>query len=93
MSKSAYAKYNRLVMSTLFFPTLLVIAFWETNLDTDTNMFMKSWFSMTEEGEENDPKNRDPEVDDPSRMKISKVSFEELVSLLISFKWAIRLTS
>ena len=92
MSKITYAKYNRFVMSTLFFPTLIVIAFWETNLDTDTNMFMKSWFSMTEEGEENEPKNRDPEVEDPSGMKISKVSFEELVSLLVLLRETAELT-
>ena len=69
-----------MIMSTLFFPALLTIAFWETTLDSNTNMFMRSWFSPTEEGEENDPKNRDPEVDDPSGLKISKVSFDDLVS-------------
>lgn len=59
----------------------MVIAFWETTLDSNANMYMKSWFSPAEEGEENDPKNRDPEVDDANELKISKVSFEELVSV------------
>ena len=62
MSPKRYAALNRSVMLTLFFVPLLFIAFWETNLDTSTNKFMKSWFGASDEGEEDDPAVQDPEV-------------------------------
>ncbi|EJD01312.1 calcium activated cation channel [Fomitiporia mediterranea MF3/22] len=80
MSQEAYAKYNRWVMSTFFFIPLLVIALWETSLDTSTNRFMKSWFSPADEGEEDDPANQDPEVSEPDDLKICVVPFKELVA-------------
>ena len=63
----------------LFFLPLMVIAFWEVTLDTNTNRFMKNWFSASDEGEEDDPQNQDPEVREPDGRMICKVPFKELV--------------
>lgn len=66
-------------MLTLFFVPLLAIAFWETTLDTDTNLFMKNWFNPADEGEEDDPANQDPEVNEGDGSKICTVPFKDLV--------------
>ncbi|KAI5124740.1 hypothetical protein M0805_005375 [Coniferiporia weirii] len=79
VSPKAYAKVNRRVMLALFFAPLLSIAFWESNLDTSTNKFMKNWFSPADEGEEDEPMNQDPEVNELDGMKICTVKFKDLV--------------
>ena len=66
-------------MTTLFFLPLLFIALWETNLDEDTNLYMKNLFSPTDEGDESDPNNQDPVVTNEQGRVISKVSFEDLI--------------
>lgn len=82
MSEKTYARINRRVMQTIFFIPLLFIAFWETQLDTSKNALMKSWFSPADEGEEDDPSNRDPEVSEIDGRKICTTSFEELLCKL-----------
>ncbi|KAL5487921.1 YVC1_2 [Sanghuangporus weigelae] len=79
ISTKAYANYNRRVMLVIFFIPLLVIAFWETTLDTNTNRFMKNWFSAADEGEEDDPTIQNPEVSESDGLKICTVSFDDLV--------------
>lgn len=64
---------------TLFFVPLMFIAFWETTLDTNTNKFMKNWFSAADEGEEDDPQIQDPEVNEPDGKKLCRVRFGELI--------------
>lgn len=71
-------KLNRNVMMVLFFIPLTALALFETTLDTTTNRFMKNWFGATEDGEEDDPENQDPDVDEEG-MVLSKVPFAELV--------------
>jgi len=79
ISGKRYAAINRKIMLTLFFVPLMVIAFWEVTLDTNTNRFMKNWFSAADEGEEDDPKNQDPEVNEPDGKTICKVPFKDLI--------------
>ena len=66
---------------SIFFVPLVVVAFFESNLDTRKNKFMKVWFSAAEDGEEDDPNNQDPEIheDDPE-LELCKVKFADLVS-------------
>ena len=76
-----FLQLNRRVMMTLFFIPLVVVAFFESNLDTRKNMFMKVWFSAADEGEEDDPNNQDPEVhEEDADLKICKVKFADLVA-------------
>lgn len=79
ISTKRYAAINRKIMLTLFFIPLMAIAFWEVALDTNTNRFMKNWFSAADEGEEDDPKNQDPEVNEPDGKTICKVPFKDLI--------------
>ncbi|KAH8118466.1 calcium activated cation channel, partial [Phellopilus nigrolimitatus] len=79
VSSNTYSKINRRIMSVLFCVPLLAIAFWETTLNTNTNKFMKSWFSPADEGEEDDPANQNPDVNEPDGTRICRVPFEELV--------------
>ena len=68
-------------MTVVFFIPLLMIAFFEAHLDTSRNIFMREMFTAAQEGEEGNPENRDPEVEDEGGMKISKESFEEIVKV------------
>ncbi|KAF8605353.1 calcium activated cation channel [Ceratobasidium sp. AG-I] len=79
LSKKGYAKLNRRVMSIIFFIPLLMIAFFESYLDTNRNVFMRQMFTAAQDGEEEDPENKDPEVEDEDGMRISKKSFDEIV--------------
>ncbi|KAJ7786312.1 hypothetical protein B0H16DRAFT_1355621 [Mycena metata] len=78
ISQSAYAKLNRVVMIFVFFIPLTMIAFYESVTDQPAkHAWMKRWLSGNDEGEDDRPEYRDPEVDE-GRV-ISKVKFEELV--------------
>jgi len=80
ISKKAYARYNRVVMSILFAVPLAVIALLESQLDVRTSRFMKSVFEENiDEGEEDDPNNQNPPTDHENGMQISKVPFDELI--------------
>ncbi|CAE6444243.1 unnamed protein product [Rhizoctonia solani] len=79
LSHDNYAKLNRTVMFVVFFIPLTMIALFEAHLDTRRNVFMRHMFSATQDGEDEDPENRDPQVTDDNGLVISKKSFDELV--------------
>jgi len=80
ISKRAYAKYNCVVMSALFFIPLLCIALLESQTsDTKTGKLMRDFFGRVDEGEEDDPGNQDPSADNENGLEISKTPFEDLV--------------
>jgi len=80
LSVKTYAKLNRRVMIVLFFVPLLLIAFWETNLDPTTNRYTKNWFLESDDCDSGDePAIQDPDVDEPGGRTISKVPFAEII--------------
>ncbi|CAE6522667.1 unnamed protein product [Rhizoctonia solani] len=79
LSHKSYAKLNRTVMFVMFFIPLTMVALFEAHLDTRRNVFMRHMFSATQDGEDEDPENRDPQVTDEGGLEISKKSFDELV--------------
>lgn len=84
MSARTYAKLNRVVMGVVFVVPLSLIAFYESVLRSggSKHAWMKRWLSGNDEGEDDRPENRDPEVEDDGHgggRVISKVRFEELV--------------
>ncbi|CAE6411686.1 unnamed protein product [Rhizoctonia solani] len=81
LSRKAYAKLNRRVMFVLFFVPLMFIALFEARLDTRRNVFMRHMFSATQDGEDEDPNNRNPQVTDENGLVISKKSFDEIVKV------------
>ncbi|QRV87749.1 ion transport domain-containing protein [Ceratobasidium sp. AG-Ba] len=78
LSPKAYAKLNRTVMLVVFFVPLALIALFEAHLDVKRNLFMRQMFTAAQDGEEEDPENRDPEVENEDGMRISKKSFDEI---------------
>jgi hypothetical protein len=70
-------------MCTIFFVPLAVIAFYESTFDSRKHAWMKNWLRGNDEGAEDSPENRDPEVDDNEGdgLKISKVPFVELTKM------------
>ncbi|KAJ7167506.1 calcium activated cation channel [Mycena filopes] len=86
LSPGVYAKLNRFVMGVVFFLPLTMIALYESVTEQPAkHAWMKRWLSGNDEGEDDRPEYRDPEVVDddsggsgPGRV-ISKVKFEELV--------------
>ncbi|QRV72880.1 ion transport domain-containing protein [Ceratobasidium sp. AG-Ba] len=79
LSPKAYAKLNRTVMLVVFFVPLALIALFEAHLDVKRNLFMRQMFTAAQDGEEEDPENRDPEVENEDGMRISKKSFDEII--------------
>ncbi|KAJ7180384.1 calcium activated cation channel [Mycena crocata] len=81
LSPSAYAKLNRFTMAIVFFVPLTLIALYESVADANKNAWMKRWLSGNDEGEDDRPEYRDPDVDDGEGRGrvISKVKFAELV--------------
>lgn len=71
-------------MRVVFFVPLCAILLYESHLDPARNRWVKDWFSSPDEGGEDAPHWRDPEVggEDAARgLRISKVPFEELVAM------------
>lgn len=70
-------------MITIFFIPLSFIALYEATLDTHKHTWMNKWLRGDDEGGEDYPKIRDPEVADNEAdgLKISKVPFEELIKV------------
>jgi hypothetical protein len=66
-------------MFVIFFIPLILVALFEAHLDTRRNIFMRHMFSATQDGEDEDPNNRDPQVSDENGLVISKKSFDEIV--------------
>ncbi|KAF8165552.1 calcium activated cation channel [Crassisporium funariophilum] len=83
LSDKHYAVLNRYVMGFIFFIPLTCIALYESTFDRNKHSWMDTWFRGNDEGEEDSPANRDPEVDDPNceGMEISKVPFSELIKV------------
>ncbi|CCO31900.1 Calcium channel YVC1 AltName: Full=TRP homolog [Rhizoctonia solani AG-1 IB] len=79
LDRKSYAKLNRRVMFVIFFIPLILVALFEAHLDTRRNIFMRHMFSATQDGEDEDPNNRDPQVSDENGLVISKKSFDEIV--------------
>ncbi|KAG9100296.1 hypothetical protein FRC07_010425 [Ceratobasidium sp. 392] len=72
---------NRSVMLVVFCVPLVLISFFESNLDVRRNVFMRQMFTAAQDGEEEDPENRDPEVENEDGMRISKKSFDEIIKV------------
>lgn len=74
---------NRIVMRFVFFIPLAMIALFESTVGNDQKQtWMKNWLRGNDEGAEDYPESRDPEVDDDEDgLKISKVPFSELVKV------------
>jgi hypothetical protein len=71
-------------MMVIFFIPLVMIAIYETELDPSKNHWMNDWLSHPDQGLEEIPEHRDPEVDGEDRakgIKISVIPFEELVKV------------
>lgn len=70
-------------MGFIFFIPLTFIALFESVFDRRKHTWMDSWFRGNDEGEEDSPENRNPDVDDAGvgGLKISKVPFEELIKV------------
>lgn len=71
-------------MVTIFFIPLLVIALFEAELDPSKNKWVQDWLAHPDQGLDDVPEHRDPEVDgaDAERgLKISTVPFDELVKV------------
>ncbi|KAK7061976.1 hypothetical protein R3P38DRAFT_682340 [Favolaschia claudopus] len=83
MKSTTYAKLNRVVMGVVFFIPLSMIAFYESVLrgSEDKHRWVKRWLSGDDEGHDDAPEHRDPEVDERegNGRIISKVPFEELI--------------
>jgi len=83
LSEKNYTKFNRYVMSFIFFIPLTIIALYESTLSSGRNAWVENWFHGDDEGAQDSPANRNPTVDDPGcrGMEISKVPFEELIKV------------
>jgi len=83
LASSSYAKYNRYVMTVIFFIPLSVVALYESRIDPDKHSWLKNWLRGDDEGDADVPVNRDPVVDDPAcdGLQISRVPFEELIKV------------
>ncbi|KAJ3484123.1 hypothetical protein NLI96_g5862 [Meripilus lineatus] len=84
VSKQTYAKMNKIVMSTIFFIPLALIALFEAELDPSKNKWIKDWLTHPDEGSEDSPECQNPEVDgeDAERgLRITKVPFHELIKV------------
>jgi hypothetical protein len=83
MSKSKYAKLNRIVMRFFFFIPLVIIALYERTIQNPEHQaWMRSLLASDDQGRSDSPEHRDPDVseqEEANGMKISKVKFSELV--------------
>ena len=71
-------------MIVLFCIPLVIIAVYETQLDPSKNHWMNDWLSHPDQGLEDSPEYRNPEVDGDdgaNGIKITTVPFEELVKV------------
>lgn len=70
-------------MSFIFFIPLSIISVFETSRETKRESWMEQWLLGHENGEEDSPQIRNPEVDDPTcpGKQISRVPFEELIKV------------
>lgn len=80
LDTKTYAQLNRYVMVTIFFIPLSMIAFYEAAAGSHKHTRMYTWLQGENEGDEDYPETRDPDVDEDG-LKISKVPFEELIKV------------
>jgi len=66
-------------MTIVFFLPLLIIGLAEAQLDARASRFMQSLFDSFDEGEEDDPENQNPKVENEDGSEISKMPFDQLV--------------
>jgi hypothetical protein len=70
-------------MTTIFFIPLSIIALFELTFYTNKNSWVKRWLSGRDEGDADDPSNRDPQVEEKGEggqpLIISKVKFDDLI--------------
>ncbi|KAF7970798.1 hypothetical protein HWV62_23086 [Athelia sp. TMB] len=86
LSPHTYNKLNRLIMSLIFFPTLAIIALYESSQQGSKNRWVKNWFIGRDQADSGfeDPKHQDPEVEGEDAVKgleISRVPFAELIKV------------
>ncbi|KAF8622048.1 hypothetical protein AX15_007201 [Amanita polypyramis BW_CC] len=81
LSNRTYAQLNHYVMSFIFFIPLSIVAMYEAEREAKRGSWIERWLLGYENGEEDSPRTRNPEVDDPTcpGKKISRVPFEELI--------------
>lgn len=65
----------------MFCVPLALIALYEASLGEQQNTWMTKWLSSDNQGDEDYPETRDPEVNEPDGLKITKVPFEELIKV------------
>lgn len=73
-------------MTLMFFPTLAIIALYESTLQSQKNKWVQNWFIGRDQtdGSSEDPQHQDPEVtghDASEGLTISKVPFAELIKV------------
>ena len=68
-------------MLLMFFLPLSLIAFYEATSEGRGNAWMTKWLSGDDQGEEDYPETRNPEVNEPDGLVITKVPFEELIKV------------
>lgn len=71
-------------MMIIFFIPLTVVALYEAELDPSKNKWVKDWLSHPDQGFDDVPEHRDPEIDGPegsNGLKITKVKFDDLVKM------------
>ena len=68
-------------MTIIFFVPLTCIAIWESLLENGKNHFVKDWFAPDNDDEFELQDAKDPEVEEESGARITKVPFNDLVSI------------
>ncbi|ESK95069.1 calcium activated cation channel [Moniliophthora roreri MCA 2997] len=81
LDRKGYARLNRVVMSVIFFIPLTIIALFESTFKQQREEWARNWLHGMDQGAEDYPETRDPEVDDENGLKISKVLFTELIKV------------
>uniref|UniRef100_A0A0W0GAL8 Calcium activated cation channel n=1 Tax=Moniliophthora roreri TaxID=221103 RepID=A0A0W0GAL8_MONRR len=81
LDRKGYARLNRVVMSVIFFIPLTIIALFESTFKQQREEWARNWLHGMDQGAEDYPETRDPEVDDENGLKISKVPFTELIKV------------
>lgn len=78
ISKNAYIKLNKVVMTVIFFVPLSMIAIYESGVVHARRGLLHDYFADPMPEDDDDPKIMNPEVNDPNGI-ISKIPFDELV--------------
>jgi hypothetical protein len=79
ISKQAYIKINRVVMTVIFFIPLMAIALFESQLHQTRSERLRAYFDGPAPEEEGDPTVEDPKCDEDDG-EISRISFKDLTA-------------